>query len=337
VRALWTELFAMPQMLEPDANFFELGGNSLLAARMLAQLGRTTGRALPVSALMEAPTIAQLAAKLERSPGGESPTHRVFPARAGIGRPVFLVHGLSGTVMECEPMLRQLRSARPVYGFQARGVDDGLAPHERVEDIAREYVRELRTVQPTGPYAIWGFSFGGLVALEMARLLAFEGDAVEHVGLVDTYVVHSLRGGAAWIDRARRGARIFRHLAWPQLAERIKARGRAPAALNLPPAQQRVHDAMTRALHAYRPGPFGAAPVVYLRADLPLGGYHDPLPEWRRVAGHRLRVLHVPGAHLDLVGPTSRDAANAIDDVLGTDAGDGGGAGAIALLDRLTA
>jgi hypothetical protein len=74
-----------------------------------------------------------------------------------------------------------------------------------------------------------------------------------------------------------------------------------------------------------------------LRADLPLGGYNDPLPAWRRVAGERLRIVRVPGAHLDLVGPTSRDAARAIDEVLGSDAGDGNFPPALALLDRLTA
>jgi acetoacetyl-CoA synthetase len=268
--------------------------------------------------LLDAPTFAQLSQLIaSRSPGGQE-RPLVHLVRSGIGPPLFLVHGLSGTVMECRPLLSHLRTPRPVYGFQARGLDDGLAPRDRVEAIAREYAHEMRAVQRHGPYAIWGFSFGGLVAFEMARLLAEEGEPVEHVGLVDTYVQQSLSGVAALADAARRTLRIARHLPVSQVPAWLQAKMQAGPEPVLPPAQQRVRDAMVRALQRYCPPPLAGVPVVYLRADLPLGGYADPLPVWRRVAGRSLRVVRVRGAHLDLLGPTSCDAANAIDSLFNT-------------------
>jgi acetoacetyl-CoA synthetase len=314
VAGAWAEVFALPPPVDTRADFFELGGNSLMAARLLSRLAGITGRALPVSTLLNAPTVERIVATLDRgAPRDQS--SQVFPVRPGTGRPVFLVHGLSGTVMECRSLLAQLKCARPVYGFQARGVDDGLAPQERVADMAARYAQAVREVQPHGPYAVWGFSFGGLVALEIARILAGQGESIEHVGLIDTYVQRDLGRIAATIDRARRGLRLAWNLRPSQWRNYLSGRSRPPP--HLPPAAQRVHDAMMRALGAYAPRPFDAGPVVYLRAVLPLGGYPDPLPVWRRVAGARLRIVRVPGGHLDLVGPTSTHAARAVDAALG--------------------
>jgi acetoacetyl-CoA synthetase len=313
---IWSDLFGMPGAPDPSANFFELGGNSLMAARLLARVKEATGRSLPVSTLLDAPTFARLAALVDREPQVDKERPLVHPARNGIGTPIFLVHGLSGTVMECRPLLAHLRTPRPVYGFQARGLDDTLTPRDRVEDMAREYVHEMRAVQPHGPYAIWGFSFGGLVAFEMARLLADAGEQVEHVGLVDTYVQQSLGGVARIADAARRALRIGAHLPMSRVPDWLRAKFGSVAEPLLPPAQQRVRDAMLRALGRYRPQKIDGVPVVYLRADLPLGGFADPLAVWRRVAGPSLRILHVPGDHLDLLGGTAHAAARAIDSAL---------------------
>jgi len=310
---IWADLFGLPGAPEPDANFFELGGNSLMAARLLARVKETTGRSLPVSTLLDAPTFAQLAALVEREPRARSARPLVYPVRNGIGPPLFLVHGLSGTVMECRALLAHLHTALPVYGFQARGLDDGLAPRDRVEDIAREYVHELRALQPHGPYAIWGFSFGGLVAFEMGRLLSEAGEEVEHVGLVDTYVQQSLTGFERVADAARRALRIAWHLPMARVPAWLRGKFGSVPEPELPPAQQRVRAALLRALARYRPGRVAGMTVIYLRADLPLGGYADPLPVWRRAAGPSLRILRVPGDHLGLLRETACDAARAID------------------------
>jgi acetoacetyl-CoA synthetase len=316
VGAAWAEVFGMPQPPAPDAHFFELGGNSLMAARLLARTRELTGRELPLSTLLRAPTLEQFTALLEREP--EPAGEHAVRAREGQGRPVFLVHGLSGTVMECWPLISRLKNARPVYGFQARGLDDGLMPRDEVEDIARAYVEHLRRVQPQGPYSLWGFSFGGVVALEIARLLARDGERIEHVGLIDTYVREDLDRWSATRDAWRRAARRVRHMPLPELAayavERVARRHEGwPLPATLGPEQRRVHEAMMGALERYRPRPFDGGPLVYLRAAIPLGGYCDPLPVWRRIGAAGLRVVPLPGAHLDLVRTTHAHAARAID------------------------
>jgi acetoacetyl-CoA synthetase len=224
--------------------------------------------------------------------------------------------------MECWPLISLLHSARPVYGFQARGLDDGLAPREDVEDIARAYVDHLRRVQPQGPYSLWGFSFGGVVALEIGRLLAQAGERVQHVGLIDTYVRQDLQGWRATRDAIHRTARRVRHQSPRELgAYVLEHLAGKPAAISVPagasPEQRRVHEAMSRALERYRPQPYQGGPVVYLRAAVPLGGYADPLPVWQRTATVGLVVMPLPGGHLDLVRKTSAYAARAMDDLLG--------------------
>jgi hypothetical protein len=93
--------------------------------------------------------------------------------------------------MELRPLAHAVRTDRPVYGLQARALDSQSPPDMRVERMAEEYLRCIRQVQPNGPYAIVGFSFGGLIALEMAQRLRREGETVELLALLDTYVHES--------------------------------------------------------------------------------------------------------------------------------------------------
>ena len=141
------------------------------------------------------------------------------------------------------------------------------------------------------------------------------------MGLIDTYVRQDLGAWQRMQDATRRAARRVRHMPWTALADYAKSRlvhRGAPAGLpdTLPQALRRVHEAMTHALESYRPRPFDGGPLVYLRAAVPLGGYCDPLPVWRRTARAGLRVVPLPGEHLDLVRTTSADAARAIDETL---------------------
>jgi acetoacetyl-CoA synthetase len=315
----WADVFGLPEPPTGDAHFFELGGNSLMAARLLARTREITGRELPLATMLRAPTLDQFIDVVEREQ--PAPGEQCVLARAGTGRPVFLVHGLSGTVMECWPLIALLKSQRPVYGFQARGLDDGLAPREDVETIARAYVDLLRSVQAHGPYSLWGFSFGGVVALEIARLLAQEGESVEHVGLIDTYVRQDLGRWAKAHDVVGRAWRRMRHMPLRELGEYVVERfARKPEEIVSAPAmtaaQRRVHETMKAALERYRPARFEGGPLVYLRAAIPLGGYCDALPVWTRTASSGLQVMHIRGGHLDLVRATSAQAAGAIDEVL---------------------
>jgi len=331
LQAIWQRLLGMARVgLEDD--FFELGGNSLVAARLLREIETLTGRALPLGTLMCAPTVAKLASILEQgTPGVASPM--LVRMREGSGRPLFMVHGMNGTTMDCWSLVRSLRTRRPIWAFQARGIDGEQPPHERVEEMAQAYIEEMRRVQPQGPYALSGFSFGGLVAYEMAQQLLAQGERLELLFLIDPHVQQHLPLHARIAQRTTRLARRLSRLPARELPGYLAARGRElsnklqvrlglqppprpSAGLDMAPAHQRVFDSMWAALLAYQPGPYRGDRIVFVRSTEPFGPFFDPMPVWRRVAGDRIERITQPGAHLDLVRTHAGRVAAALDQAL---------------------
>jgi acetoacetyl-CoA synthetase len=318
-----------------DDNFFELGGHSLAAVRMLQAVEQRTGRAVPLSALVQSPTPRRLAALLQSGAAATRPSVLVT-MRPGVGRPVYIVHGLSGTIVEALPLARLMRTPRPVIGVQARAIDGGAPDGEvpgRVEAMALDFADAIVRVQPRGPYAICGFSFGGVVALEIARELQRRGQAVELLCLLDPYVHQALPLSERLRQHALRVRREMRYVQtreWPRFfmekmrhaiaRVQVMAGWRAPVrasdALGLQPAQRRVYDRMDDALRAYRPSRYEGGRIAFIRTDIPLPGYYDPLPVWRGVARAGLDLVPMPDGHLDLVGKNAAKVAGVLDGLL---------------------
>jgi acetoacetyl-CoA synthetase len=118
--------------------------------------------------------------------GGEGKFSHLVRLKHGQGRPLFIVHGIFGEVLELKELAGRLATQRTVYGIQAQGLDPWLEPHASVAEMAAAYVAAIREAQPSGPYALAGYSFGGLVAYEMARRLRAGGEQVELLALLDT-------------------------------------------------------------------------------------------------------------------------------------------------------
>jgi oxalate---CoA ligase len=185
---IWAPLLGAHRAIGVHENFFQLGGYSLAAARMLEQVEQRFGRRLPMSILFQAPTVAELAELIRGGTAANVPwSSLVAIRRSGARRPFFCVHGGSGNVLEFDFLARHLDPEQPFYGLQARGLDGVTPPHVRIEDMAADYVADIRAVQPDGPYLLGGVAIGGLVALEMARQLRAGGDRVPFLGLFDTY------------------------------------------------------------------------------------------------------------------------------------------------------
>jgi len=181
---IWRELLGLPTVGIEDS-FFDLGGHSMLAVRLMSRIRGDFGRDLPISALFRLPTIAGLAGALreEAAPPSDSALVEIQPG--GGARPLFLVHPSGGNVFSYADLARKLGGERPVFGLQARGTEAGGDGLDTVEKMAAHYLREVRRAQPAGPYLLGGWSFGGLVALEMAHQLREAGEEAGLVALID--------------------------------------------------------------------------------------------------------------------------------------------------------
>jgi amino acid adenylation domain-containing protein len=192
-------------------DFFELGGQSLLAARLFALIQREFDQRLPLATLFQAPTIEHLARLLRRdaAPAGWSSLAPLRPH--GSKAPFYCVHGAGGNVLNFRSLGPHLHPEQPFYTLQAQGLDGEQALHSRIEEMAAHYLREIRTVQPAGPYSLGGYCAGGLVAWEMARQLRADGQEVAFLALLDTMAPEHQSSFGYWKNWYLRRGRM--HLA----------------------------------------------------------------------------------------------------------------------------
>ncbi|MBS1570502.1 MAG: AMP-binding protein, partial [Bacteroidetes bacterium] len=180
---IWCKLLNLEQVSIHD-NFFEIGGQSLIGIQMLAHVERELGQKLPVKALFQSPTIAKLAAMMNHGPSTELTLKNLTAIQPkGEQAPFFCVHGDEANVF----IPRYLGDSQPFYAFFHQGEDGLPITYKTTKGIAEHYIRELRQVKPHGPYFLGGYSFGGIVAFEMACQLAAQGESVPLVALFDTY------------------------------------------------------------------------------------------------------------------------------------------------------
>jgi acyl transferase domain-containing protein/thioesterase domain-containing protein len=186
VAAMFQEILGIDQVGATDS-FFDLGGHSLLALRLFAKIKSKFGKNLPLGTLFDAPTVRHLAALLR---DGQKPAAfkcLVAIQPNGSKPPLFIIHGMGGNIVEYQHLQRYLGPEQPVYGIQARGLDGHTPFLRRVPELAAHYIKEIRALQPAGPYYLAGSSFGGLVGYEIAQQLLEHGERVALLALFDTY------------------------------------------------------------------------------------------------------------------------------------------------------
>ena len=183
IAGIWEELFGLAPIGAND-DFFDLGGDSLLAAALVTAIEETCGRSLAPSTLLEAPTVAGLAAALQRADRAFDEPLTVLRA-SGARAPFFFVHNDHGRGLYTHALGRALDPDRPVYAIHLHGLGTRPLP-DTVEAIAADRVRAVRAAWPRGPYVLGGHCYGGIVALEMARQLRAAGQRVEAVVMIDT-------------------------------------------------------------------------------------------------------------------------------------------------------
>ncbi len=326
VLAIWREAFARDG-IGVDDDFFDLGGHSRLGAYVFALIADRLGSRLPLTRLVDAPTVRRLAAAIDdeapRLPLDPEPLIALQPRPAKDAPVLFLVHAAGGHAVIYRDLARQLAGDIGVVVFQSRGLDGQAPPRRSVTEMAAAYITELHRVQPAGPYAIGGASFGGVVAWEMARQLRQRGDVVGLLVLMDTgfpplagsrsvRILTRLPGFVGTIyPRVRRGlshARALRRLGWRRYGawlqrDRREARriGEArlaqqvgDAGLSLLDGLSRVRTANEVALANYVPRQYEGA-VCFCRARD--GRDEDDTRDWWRAVAPRIVYHELPGNH----------------------------------------
>lgn len=171
-----------------DDNLFELGADSLTAVQLLIEIESRFATELSLLSLFDAPTIENLARHLETRAAPDPFAPLIAIRKTGERRPLFCVHSVVGVAWSFAGLLRHIGPRTPLYGLQARGLDGAEGPlPDSVDKMAADYIREIRSVQPAGPYRLIGWSLGGLVAQAMAAQLEAAGEQIEFLGLLDAF------------------------------------------------------------------------------------------------------------------------------------------------------
>ena len=330
IATIWEELFGISPIGAND-NYFDLGGDSLLAATLVARIEETCGVVLSPSVLLEAPTVANLAAAMERAESGLKEPLTALRA-SGQRSPIFFLHNDYGRGLYTHALARCLDPDHPFYAVHLHGLKEAERP-ATVEAIAASRIQAVRAARRHGPYVLGGHCQGGLIALEMARQLRNAGEHVELVVMVDTAapsrgfrtlrrassMLARLRGNfdsvwkeLQWRTRYYRGrigvlrrasARTQIDYAWrtlmgiaqPLAAAQDGPPARGGGALDLSVGSDFTESRRVhrRAIQRYVP-PSYTGPVVLFRAEQ-LPAYRPDLG-WSRLLP-RLEVAVIPGDH----------------------------------------
>ncbi len=323
LRQIWEKVLKVRPIGIKD-NFFDLGGHSLLAVRLFAQIERVMGKSLPVAALFHGPTIEQLAGLLSRQEWSAQWKSLVAIQPGGSRPPFFCVHAHDGGVLFWRDLARHLGKDQPFYALQAQGLDGQQPLHSRFEEMAAHYIKEMRTLQPEGPYFIGGHCIGGLVAFEMAQQLHAQREKVALLALFDSFAPRgqSLARSSVLRRYRHRAVRLFErtvslhisNLAFLEARERLPyVKGKIDKALYklymflgapwVPAARNRreVLKAGSHAARHYNPKSYPGKITLFRATNLGRGIKHDRQMGWGRLAGAELETHLIPGYHAHIV------------------------------------
>jgi len=337
--SLWEDALQFRPVGVSD-DFFALGGHSLTAVALMGAIRDRFGVDLPLAVLFQSPTVAALCQHIQTET--VVPTGCLVSLQQGsAGPPLFLVHPQGGGALCYLHLVRALDRETAIYGLQAAGYDVDEAPLWTIEAMADRYVEEIRRMTAGGPYRLAGWSFGGLVAFEMARRLEALHERVAFLGIFDTHVPHNedevrvtnqSAAGRALVDIATRHLGIDRSAMEDMDEEQGMALVlRRAQELNVLPETAttstvrrhvRVMVASQVALDAYLCSGKVQTDIQLFRASCPVGG-ERPHPlvdaaEWRDRTEGRVRVVSIPADHYNLVNPPhAHELATGIKMILG--------------------
>lgn len=331
---IWANMLGVEKIGTHD-NFFDLGGHSLLAIRMFSAVEETFRKSVPLATLFEAGTIEKLATILDQN-DWEEPEASLVPIKpTGERLPLFCIHAVGGNVMFYRDLAKYLDEEQPLYGLQARRLAGRQVGHGTIEEMATFYIKEIRELQPEGPYCLGGSSFGGLVAYEMARQLAQQGSEIAILALFDTGTPEykkSRRAENSKLDikkhdliervqlhkanmnalsgteklgyiltKANRGlARYKRRIHNTRKKLIRKAYSKINGGGPIPTQYIQLEDQLMRAQRKFIPKPYSGKITLFRASIQPYGLKPNPTLGWERFV-HEIEVHEVTGHHTSIV------------------------------------
>jgi amino acid adenylation domain-containing protein len=330
---LWVELLGSKQFGVHDS-FFELGGHSLLVMRLFLRIEQVFGKSLAPALIFRFSTIEQLARLIQEGDQTSGWDSLVPIQPQGAEPPFFCVHGFGGGVLGYARLAHLLGPEQPFYGLQARGLDGDEAPHTRIKEMAAHYVTAVRSLQPSGPYYLGGYCYGGVVAFEMARQLQAVGERVGLLAVLEGYalrrseirrrlwspkaMVRFVGNLPYWLrDTLRQPGTVGRIIARTQHRKRRfgpedardwhrnGAQARIKAVIgNVSDVREEHHKVMEahlRAMRAYTPSVYRGRVTLFRVRGLSLARSYDPEMGWGRLAQEGVTVRMVSGAHYNIL------------------------------------
>jgi amino acid adenylation domain-containing protein len=268
-------------------DFFDLGGHSLIGIQLLGFVEQQFNRTLPLKSLFEAPTIAQFADLLRDGSAMAQWENLSLIQPEGDGLPLFCVHGDEASHF----IPKHIGNTRPFYAFFHQGEDGKRIEYTTVESIAAHFIRELKQAKPHGPYLLTGFSFGGVVAFEMAQQLAQAGDDVPMLSVIDTYAP-ALHAKA--IETDNRFYTPLKNMIYRWIVKRaLRNDGTVPTRYR----NFHIIDTYDRAVAAYKPKPWHGRITVIKAKD----SWGPQSMGWESLAKGSLNVQVLPGDHYNII------------------------------------
>ena len=285
---VWATALGDPPVSDAD-HFYAMGGESLIALSMMTRLRDQAGIVVSLAEFSREPTFGRLVELAERDRPKTPAVRRSVNAvrlREGAGRPLFLAADAAGTALSYQALADRLDADRPVYGLEP----DPLGRAQRsVARVAARHVDAVLEIQPEGPYTLGGWSFGAVIAHEMARLLVARGEVVDVLLCIDAFMP-GRRGVPVWLDPEFLYSQAFFQVAG------VLNLGEVGRQMRRNPALHKLFLDKARVLAPYRPRAV-ACPAVVFKVGLDDRGVERLTARLAPLYGGGLRVVPVPGNH----------------------------------------
>lgn len=314
VAEVWRKLFKLEEIGVQD-DFVELGGDSLAAAVLFAELEQVLGKKLSINTILEYRTIEQLASLFENEANSQAFQSLVTIKAAGNRSPLFCIHAVDGDVLSYRKLATYLGNDQPVYGFWFNKFVAGIRHPVEISDLASCYIGEMRALQPIGPYFIAGHSMGGLIAYEMARQLRLQNQRVALLAMFDTWLIHKRdrkklteKVNKSWQKSSSVSVTQAPHYLFAKITKEI---GRFRQKLLARKYRMNfINDAELDELQAptilksafrnYRPGSYDGT-IMYFKSEEDPDGYSsEAVVEWSKLANH-IQTVQIAGDHGSMI------------------------------------